>query len=258
MKEKNILLGQIKEKYYKAKAQGVIMDTDFLDMQQKSMAKVFLKREKIQGVFYGGYESAERCKLYLLPEGITKEDFFAEIQLSPESLDMKILRAKSKRGGRELTHRDYLGSLMGLGIKREKVGDILVRENVADIIVASDIGEYLLTNYDSAGRTKLDVELLPITKLEKGETHIEEEQISVASLRLDGVLSKVFGISRPKAVEAIKMGIVFVNDIQQSESDARIEEGAKLVIRGRGKVFLKKVQGKTRKGRIALIVEKYK
>ena len=72
-------------------------------------------------------------------------------------------------GGRQLTHRDYLGSLLGLGIKREKTGDIIVRDDGADIVICEELAEFVSLNYDKAGRTSLSVEILPIGDLKVAE-----------------------------------------------------------------------------------------
>lgn len=259
MKEQNILFGKIKDKYHKSKSRGIVCATGFLDMKQRSDAQGFIQRERIQGIFYGGCEDSDRCRLYFLPEGEeTLEELLSLASTNPEILDLKVIRLTRDKGGRELTHRDYLGSLMSLGITREKVGDIFVNEDGADIIVCAEIAEYILNNLSSAGRTKLEGKILSISDLRPVEANIELESTSVASLRLDGVLSQVFGIPRTSAQMAIKGGIVFVNDTEATKSDMKIQPETKLVIRGKGKAYLKEAKGKTRKGRTVISVEKYK
>lgn len=92
-----------------------------------------------------------------------------------------------------LTHRDYLGSLMGLGIKRESTGDILVRKDGADIIVLKEMASFIMMNMDKAGRARLQFEEVPVSELIVPEFHRIEVTESVSSLRLDNVLSAAFG-----------------------------------------------------------------
>jgi RNA-binding protein YlmH len=146
---------------------------------------------------------------------------------------------------------------MGLGIKREMIGDILVRENGADIVIISEMGEYLLYNYEKAGRTSLKAEVVSIGEIIIPENRFEEKRDTVASLRLDNLVASAFSLSRGKAADAITGGIVFVNGLQSDKPDRQIKEGDKLVLRGKGKVLLKAVGGVTRKDRISIVLHKY-
>lgn len=105
-------------------------------------------------------------------------------------------------------------------------------------------------NYDKAGRTSLSVEILPIGDLKVAEKSFSEREDTVASLRLDNIISSAFGISRSKAAEAIKKGIVFVNNTECLKIDKDVSEGDKLVLRGRGKAYLTEIGGISRKGRV--------
>ncbi len=250
---------------------------------------------RVRAFFYGGYGDAERRVLVLVPEytevhdivpqyigthnertgsgkgsgkeisgdidaGSYKYENSAQAENAvPEDCPLAVLRVQTKGGGmgRKLTHRDYLGSLLGLGIKREKVGDILVHENGADIIVLKELCEYIAVNYEKAGRANLSVEIAEITDIDMGNITVEEKRDTVASLRLDSLVSSAFGISRGKAQEAIKMGIVFVNSAAAVKADMQLEEGDKLVLRGRGKAVLREIAGRSKKDRIYVVFDKY-
>lgn len=265
MKEDNFFLGQIEDKISKCLNKYIVTSTGFLDSHQQSLARTYCKKNFIQvyesvgdnaelqdfpscrTVFYGGYEDAERVIMINLPDYATIE------QDNP----LTIIRAKKPVGGRELTHRDYLGSLLGLGLKRESFGDILVREDGADIIALKDIAEFVMMNYCQAGRTTLSLTEHPISELivpEKKSTTVVD---TVASLRLDNIVSSAFGLSRGKAAEAISKGIVFVNHVQIIKSDFQIKEEDKIVLRGKGKACLKEIRGKSRKDRQYIVIEKY-
>lgn len=290
-KEDKILLATIEDKIGQAARSYTIVTSGFLDLRQKELVTTFLKsssdvvmlKEKpdgsveavdvsgsgrVRAFFYGGYDDAERRVLVLLPEYAEISDVVPDIHKNRESqiddmdsaedCPLAILKVRTKGGmSRKLSHRDYLGSLLGLGIKREKVGDILVRDDGADIIVLKELCEYLAVNYEKAGKTNLDVEISDITDLDVGKITIEEKRDTVASLRLDSLVSSVFGISRGKAQEAIKMGLVFVNSAAASKADMMLDEGDKIVLRGRGKAVLREVAGRSRKDRIYVVFDKY-
>lgn len=196
--------------------------------------------------FYGGYEDAERTVVIFLPD-------YAKLE---EHNPLALLRI-TQDGYKELSHRDYLGSLIGLGIKREMIGDILVRKDGADVIITKDIGNFLLYNYGKAGRVYLNVEILPMEDIIIPEARFEEKKDTVASMRLDNVIASAFSLSRGRAAEAINSGIVFLNGLQCEKTDRLVKEGDKLVLRGKGKAKLKTVGGTTRKDRIFIVIEKY-
>ena len=161
-------------------------------------------------------------------------------------------------------HRDYLGSLLALGLDREVTGDILVRGpdaktgGGADIIVEASVAEFIEMNYNKAGHTNLTVEILPIGALDTGLVNIVEKRDTVASLRLDNIVSSAFAVSRSKAAEAIRRGIVSVNSVECLKVDQIIEEGDRVTLRGKGKIALAEVGGRSRKDRIIVTFNLYK
>ena len=197
----------------------------------------------------GGYEGAERNLFLFLPDWLELED--AESQ-SP----IRCLRAAFREEER-LTHRDFLGSLMGMGIVREKVGDILVGPGSADLLVLDTVADFLLQSWDSAGRAKLTV-----TEIEPAHIHIPQVQCqelreTVSSLRLDAVVSTGFCMARGKAAELIASGRVQVNWRECTKPDKLLAAGDTVSARGFGKFRLTEVGGLTKKGRIAVAVRQY-
>ena len=249
-KDDKIMLANIEDKFDQCLSQYRLTCSNFLDLRQRSLAEK-LCRELTGGgdvrcVFYGGYDDAERTIACFLPD-------YADVSDCPVS----VIRITAREGGRKLTHRDYLGSLTGLGIRREMTGDILVHKNGADIIIMDDIRDFILTNYANAGRTALTTEALPIDQLHIPDAHTEMIKDTVASLRLDNVISSAFRLSRAKAAEAIRSGLVFVNSMQTEKPDAKVEQGDKLVFRGKGKAYLREIGGQTRKDRTYILIERY-
>lgn len=247
MKEDEILLAWIEDKISQSLDHYMVTNSAFLDMRQRTLAEAQCRQHKgLRYCFYGGYEDAERTVAVFLPD-------YAELADHDPLALLRITQA----GQRALSHRDYLGSLMGLGIKREIIGDILVRENGADIVIIREMGDYLLYNYEKAGRTSLKAEIVSIGEIIVPENRFEEKRDTVASLRLDNLIASAFSLSRGRAAEAIEGGAVFVNGLQIDKTDRQIKEGDKLVLRGKGKVLLKAVGGITRKDRISVVLHKY-
>jgi RNA-binding protein YlmH len=247
MKEDDILLAGIEDKIRQCEDHYTATNTTFLDVRQRTLAETKCRQHKgLRHVFYGGYEDAERTVAVFLPD-------YAELS---DHDPLALLRI-TQSGQKTLTHRDYLGSILGLGIRREIIGDILVRDNGADIVIIKEMGDFLLFNYEKAGRASLKVEVVSIGDILLPEVRFEEKRDTVASLRLDNVVASAFNLSRGKAAEAIERGLVFVNGLETLKADRPIKEGDRLVLRGKGKVLLKAASGATKKDRIPVVILKY-
>lgn len=254
------MLAGVRDKARRCMDNYMLTNTGFLDMRQRALAEQMLRNEPlgVRWVSYGGYEDAERRVLIFLPEYM--EEYAgaqAVLTLPDEDNPLCIIRARKAAGARELAHRDYLGSVLGLGVKREVVGDILVVADGADIIILKELSEFFMTAYGKAGRTELTLKDKPMSEIIVPKAMKQEIRETVASMRLDNMISAVFGISRGKATEAISRGIVAVNDLPCEKADKLIKEGDKLVLRGRGKAIVKEVGGKTRKDRTYIVFERY-
>lgn len=258
-KEDRLLLAGIGDKLRQAEDRYMLTSTVFMDLRQRSLSEMYLREFKgIDYAFYGGYPDAERTVCVFFPEGFMQgenaESHFAEI---PEEDPLTVIRAVRKKGAPLLSHRDYLGSLMGLGIRRESVGDILVREEGADIILLKEIADFVLINYSKAGKTPLELCEIPVKELIFRTGERCEITESVASLRLDNLVSAAFSVSRNKAVEAASEGLIFIDGINVKKPDRIIREGEKIVFRGKGKAVFVGVKGKSSKGRLIAVIEKY-
>ena len=244
-KEDSILLSQIEDKRNQCEEQYCVSHTAFLDIHQLALAENEFKYTK--HILYGGYDDAERRLMFFLP------DYAEEIDDNP----LEILRVTCPKGSKVLSHRDYLGSILALGIDRSVIGDIIVKENGADIIILKSMEDFLISNYDQVGRTHIKTEIVPIDELDLGSVNTVTKRDTVASTRLDNIVSSAFNMSRAKAQEAINSGLVFVNNIQCDKVDKEIDESDKIVLRGKGKAILKSIGGKTRKDRIGIELELY-
>ena len=156
-----------------------------------------------------------------------------------------------------LSHRDYLGAIMGLGLKREMVGDIKVTDNGADVFCLKSSADYICDNLKKSGRGSVTGEILPASSFNSAEDKYELLFTTVSSLRLDGVIAAFFNLSRSTAAETVNKGLVYVNSSQCLKGDYTLKEGDKIVLRGKGKTILSEVKGTSKKGKLKIEYKKY-
>lgn len=146
---------------------------------------------------------------------------------------------------------------MGIGLTREKVGDILVRKENAQVIVLREAAPILLSQFDQAGRYRLKLREIPLSQLAPVPVQVKVVHDTVAALRLDAVLASGFSIARGKAADLISAGRVSVNHRECVKGDKAVAEGDVLTCRGLGKCVLTAVGGQSRKGRVMIEIERY-
>ncbi len=260
-KDEKILIANIEDKARRCRDGGMLTHTGFLSMSECALAADLSRREALDGILFGGYEDAERRVMFFVPEyweSLFARDYWESRWLAGSDSPLAVLRVSIPKGSRKLTHRDYLGSILALGVERSVVGDILVRDDGADVIILREMADFFLTNLVRAGRDNLSCSLVPIAELDTGTVTIEAFRDTVASLRLDNIVSSVFKMSRGGAQEAIHQGLVSLNNRQTLKPDAEVREGDKIVCRGKGKAVLKEIGGRSRKDRIAVTFDRYK
>ena len=146
---------------------------------------------------------------------------------------------------------------MGMGLTREKIGDILVSPQSADVVVSRSVADHLLREWDAAGRTALHVSQIEPSELNVPVQQTKTLRDTVSSLRLDSVLSVGFSTSRGKAAEAVETGRVQVNWADCQKPDRLLRQGDVISVRGAGKCRLTEVGGTTKKGRVFITVERF-
>ena len=159
--------------------------------------------------------------------------------------------------GDSLSHRDFLGALMGAGIAREAVGDICVSKGSCDFFVTDEIAPYILQSFTGAGRTKVHLEAIPLSQVVVPEPETKEIKDTLASLRLDSVISAGFRISRSLAAQHVTAGKAAIDGLPCEKPDKAVAEGCKISVRGLGKIKLRTVNGQTKKGRISVVIDRY-
>ncbi|MFI3313287.1 MAG: YlmH/Sll1252 family protein [Eubacteriales bacterium] len=247
--EDKILLARVYDRVHSGIQKSVATASCFLAPRERALAEQLLAYDN--PTFWGGYEEPERVVCCHVPDYFEPSEW-----LIGEDAPVVALRA-TYFAKDEITHRDILGSLMGEGIKREAVGDILVGVGQCDLLVTREIAPYLLQNWMSAGRTKFRLAEIPLGDIALPVVSTKTVRGTVATLRLDGVVAESFGLSRGKASGFINGGKVTVNSLPCEKTDRQVAEGDTIALRGMGKIVLETVGNTTKKGRIAIEIKKF-
>ena len=249
---------ELKNKMYKVidKANSCLKNydirtTEFLNPFEIKNAKDILNSETdLKYKVDGGYQNAERQLIYIFPYYMEEDDI--------ES-NLKVIQIEGNFKFKSISHRDYLGAVIKLGVERRKIGDIIVDNDGADILIDKDVEKFLKDNLGGLTRfSKSEITCIEINELRKVEIIKEELEVIVASLRLDNVIAELARCSRNKAMDIINMERVFVNFQSETKKTKQIKAGDMITIRGKGRFFIKEILGQTRSGRTILKVEKFK
>lgn len=232
---------------------NVVTSTAFLTEGERTRVDMLLRGLGFQRFsFWGGYAEAERSCAVFLPEYLEEAD--------NESADITFVGVevdKFNKNEADFSHRDILGSLMGLGLEREAVGDIVTNGGEGFFALRKSVLPFVLDSLDKIGRYPVKVRECPDMLFERRDD-FEECSDTVASMRLDSVVASVFSLSRSVAAEKISSSLVQVNGIIQKKNDSDVKEGDKISLKGSGKGILLKTDGVSRKGRIRIVFRKYK
>ena len=244
-----VLLAKLFDKINAGMRKNIPASTCFLSPRELEMARFLFGQQ--EGLFtFGGYPDAERKMLVYLPE------YLDESFLQEEDAPLVCLRANFYEGDSP-THRDFLGALLGAGIGRETVGDICVGSGSCDFFVTAEIAPYIAQNFLSAGRTKLRLQRIPLDQVSVPEPETKEIKDTLASLRLDSVISAGFRIGRSAAAQYVTAGKAAIDGLPCEKPDKAVGEGVKISVRGLGKIRLTTVNGQTKKGRISVVIHRY-
>lgn len=213
--------------------------SDFLDPRQVHIVKTIIgTHSQVKYSAFGGYDGAERRRVLLYPD-----------YLIPESSDFHISLAEIEypRKFVTLNHRQVLGSLMSIGLKREKFGDILVQNDRFQFIVPTEMMDYVKMELKQIGKSNIQLTELPLNQIISSSEEWKEQFNTVSSLRLDAVLSTVYPISRQKAQTLIQHGLVKVNWREVEQVSFVCDEGDVISARGYGRSKIISIEGQTKK-----------
>ena len=245
---------QLKKRFgelsHKAWQRNIPQFTDFLNLHEQSILHC-MPDTQLPGkpVLFGGYSEAERQMAAFLPDAL----FYTE-----EMFPMCLVRVvpKNLRYAEALSHRDYLGTILGLGIERRCIGDILVMEKEAWIFVEETlcdlcVRELVRVRHTSVLAERMDLQAFHYTP------EVETLRGTVASVRLDSLLALAFRMSRSKCVPYIQTGKVFVNGRCMTSNAYDPQSGDLISVRGEGKFRYIGEESRSRKGRIFVSIEKF-
>ena len=255
-----ILIAKLLDKMKFTSQKNQVQVTDFLDGYEQKLSTKVLQHSKYNTYkFYGGYEEAEREILFLFPDKLYDlvDDTLQDNKMIQNIIEViSIVLPNDLKG--TYHHRDYLSAIMKLGVKREKVGDILVREDGTDIIVQKDISEYLLDNLKELTRfRKSTLYIKQLSDLEIVSLKMETITIIVSQLRLDSVIAEILHTSRTKANEIISQERAIVNYETKIKNSTILQQGDLLTIRGKGKFKINDIISQTAKGKLRIEIGKY-
>lgn len=223
--------------------------TDFLDPRQCFIVTTLANRADVNLRLDGGYAAAERKRAVITPSYRDPEG---------EDMGIKVLSVTSPDSRlASLEHGDYLGAILGLGVKRDRIGDLHVLEDGCHILVAEEIADYFSMNLNQVHRVSVNTELLPLDKLRTAHIELEEMTLSVASLRMDGIVSDVWRLSRAKVLIPIKGGRCRLNWKVEEDPSIPLKDGDVVSLQGFGRFKVLEVEGMSRKGRMRVRIGKY-
>ena len=249
--DERLTLARALDQMERASSRSIPCATQFLSPAQRAALEPLLAASgHPKHLFHGGYEGAERTVCVFLPDWLEGPDWQSGEELAA-------IACAYPPTGADLTHRDLLGGLMGIGLTREKVGDILTGTAAAQIVCLRDAAPIILSQFEQAGRYRLKLREIPLSELSPAPAKVKVIHDTVSALRLDAVLASGFSLSRGKAADAVAAGRVSVNHRECLKPDRPVAEGDILTCRGLGKCVVKSVGGQSRKGRIIIELERY-
>ncbi len=225
---------------------SAVTSTAFLTpAEQYALRRAFARRE-IALAFFGGGEDCERQCAFFLPYYMRPEDFSGEEYL-------RCVAFQSFFG--EASHRDYLGAALAQGIRGEWIGDIRVNGDRAWVFCLPTV-ESLLLSMERVGRYTVKTAACPLEEVPPEEARRESVTFTVQSLRLDAVTGGLFRLSRSRAAEQIRLGLVSLNYEPCLRVDAPVRQGDVISLRGKGKGTVAEIGGKSKKDRLFITAER--
>lgn len=247
--ELDILIKHIKELSQRAARGGYYTYTDFLGLGEMSEVRRIERELPIKYTVYGGSPDAERVILAFGDEN--------ELGFSPE-FPIRFIKIEPlmQKYADKLTHRDFLGAILNLGIERAVIGDIIIKDNIGYTFVLSDMADFVISELNKIKHT--DVKASEVFELPEGELYkTEPKRITLEGERLDSIVAKVFSLSRSDAQQLFKRGLVFADGREIISTSYTPRPDEKISVRGHGRFIYRGITGNTRKGKLAVTVDLY-
>ncbi len=246
-------LAHIQDLARRADHSGYITFSDFLDDHKQSLLSQSVGRLSVCMDQFGGFEGAERVVVAFYPDYL--KDTLDEA-VKDALCVLKITLADRRFLKRIPEHRDYLGAIMGTGIKREMIGDVIVNEEGAFVVVLREMAAYLIQEMTSVGAAIVSVREATGEEIPEPERG-RESVISLSSLRLDALVAHGFKMGRTEASKVIRAGLVFRNGSPIQDPDKSVALGDKITLRGKGRIILREEKAVSKSGRKQILIEQF-
>lgn len=264
MEEREVLRGRIRDLWNRTRQGDYLNHTGFLSLDLQSYARQVIREDKILTgsgsgpycVFNGGYEEADRQMLFFVPSYMSEEELAAEIAAGEGAFTCVRIAAVRSGFTEPPTHRDYLGSLMNIGITREQIGDIVCRDDEAFVFAVRETAPFICGEITRVRHTTVTAEIIAPSEC-PSIVSTRPESGSVSSERVDCLTAQVFHLSRSQAQRLIEQEKVFADGRIITSSSYIPAPGEQISVRGYGKFKYLGADGRTRKGRLIARYERY-
>lgn len=248
MVQKDFLSARIEDSAIKASQFGSVIYSDFFEPNLQHIIEREIGRyPQSDCEFFGGHDYCERKMLCIFPKG--------ENPLL-EEYPIDLVRIKATKNA-QIAHPDVLGSVLGLGIEREKIGDINITDDVIQVFVSTPLGEFICNNLGKINKYDVQVECVSVSEAIVVEPKFTNMSIIIPSMRLDAIIHTVFRISRNEAASFVKGEKVFINHIPVTKPSVNLKSGDVISVRSKGRFIVEEITGNTKKGNIKLSVKKF-
>ena len=247
--DENMLRARTRDLAEQCDRKNRTVTTGFLTPAEMTIVHASAERSGIPFKISGGYETAERRILLFLPD-------YLEAAEPDWDEYLQVLHITAAKDG--LDHRDYLGAILALGMRRDQIGDILVQEKSARVIVLPGISEFLTLNMEKAGSTRVTITRETLADLVIPDSQLITITGNVSSLRLDNVAAEGFNMPRSEMAERIRSGQVHLNFVPELRPDHALKPGDMISLRGYGRLNFVSIDGRSRKDRFFITLEKTK
>lgn len=237
----------------------IVTYSDFLNLNDQNILHTLPKNKLYSRyVLFGGYDMAERQMAAFIPEALSLR--YGVSDITPKEIDYPFcavkIEPKNKRFSEDLTHRDFLGSILNLGIDRSKTGDILVTEDSALLFINKDLVSVVTEDLTRVRHTVIDSSVINLDMINY-TPDFQQIKGTVSSVRLDSLLPLAFSSSRSKLSGLIEGAKVFVNGKLITSNGYQVKEGDLISVRGLGKFRFEEAGKITKKNRISVTIQKY-
>lgn len=231
-----------------ARKSGKYRVTEFLDPHSYNVAEIAAANfENVNILTDGGFGNAERIKA-----AFVNDDF-----MGTPDFEIACFLVKWDKRYYELGHRDILGAFMGMGCKRELLGDIVFVPEGAQFVADKSFANFIMSNLTQIGAAPVSLEEIDRSELQQREEKVKVISATVADLRLDAVAAAGYGVSRSRMADEIKGQNVKINWKDAKKAAQAVNEGDIISFRGRGRVEVAEIRGTTKKGRISVTLKRY-